>query len=261
MFTRRYGSRIQKYYPRFYSVEPTATTTPEPEVPPEPVIPAAGPSENPDFHKGVIWFENTFPFKWPLFDPRSLWIKSYASRFVTENKFTTFLPSKWPEGAEFQFVDASPNLKEGGLYLEFKYKGGTVDEAVEAIQNHLKKHRVISYFNLARIYSFQVKGRPWIEDLVSRVPSSRLHVEFLGPDLTVEQVYREFRPFGKIVDITLAPTSLKDLPRFAAVQFTKKRSATSALHLLEIVFTERHSTVQRLLLVMKRQLVVVAGNI
>nr|KAJ3419606.1 mitochondrial escape protein 2 [Polyrhizophydium stewartii] len=64
--------------------------------------------------------------------------------------------------------------------------------------------------------------------MVSRVPTSRLHVEFHGPDLTVEQLYREFRNYGRIMDVTLQPSSSKDVPRFASVEFVNKRSATSA---------------------------------
>ena len=86
-----------------------------------------------------------------------------------------------------------------------------------------------SYFNFQRINAFEVKGRPWIEDLVSRVPSSRLHVEFIkGPDLTIESLYKEFRTFGRIVDITLQKSTEKEVPRFASVQFLRKRAATSA---------------------------------
>jgi RNA recognition motif. (a.k.a. RRM, RBD, or RNP domain) len=64
--------------------------------------------------------------------------------------------------------------------------------------------------------------------LISRVPSRRLHVEFYGPDLTVEDIYREFRVFGRIVDIILQKSSDKETPRYASVQFFRKRAATSA---------------------------------
>jgi RNA12 protein/RNA recognition motif. (a.k.a. RRM, RBD, or RNP domain) len=126
------------------------------------------------------------------------------------------------------FVSAEPNLKEGGLFLEFKYKGGTIDEAVEAIKQHVNNEGIRSSFNFARVNAFQVKGRPWVEDLVSRVPTSKLHVEFYGPDLTKESLFREFRVFGRIVDISLQPSSSKDTPRYASVEFLRKRAATSA---------------------------------
>jgi hypothetical protein len=81
-------------------------------------------------------------------------------------------------------------LKEGGIYLEFKYKGGTTEEALWSIKNHLKQNSIRSDFNFGPINAHLVKGNPWVEDLISRVPSSRLHVEFHGPDLTVESLFR-----------------------------------------------------------------------
>ena len=189
---------------------------------------AAGPPENPEYHKGTLWFDNVFPFRLGRFDPRGFWIRKYAKRFVEDESWQRLVPSRFPEGSEFRFMSAEPNLKEGGLYLNFKYKGGTIEEAVETIQSHVAASGIRSVFNLSRINAFQVKGRPWVEDMVSRVPSSRLHVEFMGPDLTVEQLFREFRIFGKIVDITPQPAGSKDIPRFASVEFVNKRSATSA---------------------------------
>ncbi|KAJ3325473.1 mitochondrial escape protein 2 [Boothiomyces sp. JEL0866] len=183
--------------------------------------------EDPGIHRGVVWFDNVFPFKLAIFDPRSYFIKSYAEELIS-GKYQSLLPLKFPEGAEFKATKVEPNLKEGGLYLEFKYKGGTIEEAVDAIQKHVKENNVRSSFNFSRVNAFEVKGTPWVEDLVSRKPSTRLHVEFHGPDLTVESLFREFRGFGRIVDITLQPSSSKDLPRFASVEFLSKRSATSA---------------------------------
>ncbi|KAJ8325077.1 mitochondrial escape protein 2 [Batrachochytrium dendrobatidis] len=187
-----------------------------------------GPMENPNYHKGTVWFDNIFPFHLGLLDPRTYWVKYYSKRFILHQRWSRLIPPWFPSGAEFQFREAEPNLKEGGLYLKFKYKGGTIEEAIEAIQAHVHSTGIRSIFNFGRINAFEVKGRPWVEDMVFRIPSRRLHVEFHGPDLSVEQLYREFRSFGRIMDITIQPSSIKDLPRFASVEFVNKRSATSA---------------------------------
>ncbi|KAJ3304692.1 mitochondrial escape protein 2 [Kappamyces sp. JEL0829] len=220
-------------------LSPAPPTNPPPDIKPVPsetktgeghiTPPHEGPSEDPDFHKAVIWFENVFPFRMPLLDPRTLLISRWKDSFLLEERWKRFLPSRFPEGSDFKVQNVEPNLKEGGCYMEFKYKGGTVEEALEAIQHHLKKEGIRSYFNFSRVYAHLVKGRPWVEDLVSRVPSSRLHVEFIkGPDLTVESLYREFRMFGRIVDINLQKSTDKEVPRYASVQFLLKRAATSA---------------------------------
>ncbi|KAH9262774.1 hypothetical protein BASA83_013745 [Batrachochytrium salamandrivorans] len=168
----------------------------------------SGPMENPEFHRGTVW--------------------RYANKFLLNASWKRLIPDTFPTGAEFQFREAEPNVKEGGLYLKFKYKGGTIDEAIEAIQTHVRSTGVRSIFNFGLINAFEVKGRPWVEDMVFRIPSRRLHVEFHGPDLSVEQLYCEFRNFGRIMDITIQPSSVKDLPRFASIEFVRKRSATSA---------------------------------
>lgn len=190
--------------------------------------PELGPTEDPEYQKGVFWLENIFPFKFGVFDPRQSYINSLARQYQDEFKINELIPKQWPTGSSFKTIKTEPNLKEGGLYLEFKYKGGTTVEALEHIRNHLKANNAISYFNLGPINIFQVSGRPWVEDLLSRKPSRRLHVEFYGPDLTVEDLYREFRVFGRIVDITLQKSSDKEVPRYASVQFLRKRAATSA---------------------------------
>eukprot|EP00842_Homolaphlyctis_polyrhiza_P004874 jgi/Hompol1/5388/HPOL_004377-RA len=189
---------------------------------------ASGPIENPDFLKATVWFDNIFPFTYGPYDPRRIFVQRYADRFIRDESWRRLLPSSFPPGAEFQFRSAEPNLKEGGLYLKYRYKGGTIDEAVEAIQNHIEAEGIRSIFNLKRVNAFDVKGRPWIEDMVSRVPSRRLHVEFIGEDLNVEQLYRVFRYFGRIMDITPQPSTSKETPRYASVEFVSKRSATSA---------------------------------
>ena len=43
-----------------------------------------------------------------------------------------------------------------------------------------------------------------------------------------ETLYKYFRPYGLIRDISLLPASSKDLPRYAMIQYSKMRSATSA---------------------------------
>jgi hypothetical protein len=81
-----------------------------------------GPSEDPGFLSAVIWFENVFPFKIPLFDPRVPFISRWADRFLQDENWKQFLPLKFPDGSEFKVKSVNPNFKEGGCYMEFKYK-------------------------------------------------------------------------------------------------------------------------------------------
>lgn len=79
-----------------------------------------------------------------------------------------------------------------------------------------------------------VKGRPWVEDLF-RLPSSRLKVEFVpsepgaeAAELSQEQLYEFFRPYGKLTDIQPQPQDSKILPRYAYLDFAAIPRATMA---------------------------------
>ncbi|KAJ2327975.1 mitochondrial escape protein 2, partial [Coemansia sp. RSA 2673] len=84
------------------------------------------------------------------------------------------------------------------------------------------------WYDFAPIRSLPVRGVPFSEDIVRMLPSKKIKVEFIGPDLTVEQIFHEFREYGRILDIEMQPSSNKDAPRWAIVHFTKLRSATRA---------------------------------
>lgn len=133
------------------------------------------PMEDPEYQKGIVWFDNIFPYKYPLVDPRKYFIDSYSKSFMENEKFQELLPA-FPEGCDLKIVRAEENLKEGGLYLEFKYKGGTAQEAVEHIQKHVASKNTKQWFKIGSVSAFEVKGVPWVEDLISRVPSNRLKV-------------------------------------------------------------------------------------
>ncbi|KAI8909477.1 RNA12 protein-domain-containing protein [Powellomyces hirtus] len=186
-------------------------------------------SGTPPSVKGTIWFDNIFPVRYWKYDPRWLWVRKYASDAAkAANK--RLIPHTFP--ANFKYLGATPNWKEGGVFVHFKYEGHSVDEAVETIRNHIEKRGIRSWMNLQLVRVFHVKGRPWVDDMIGRLPSEVLKVEFNGPDASVEDLYKEFRPYGKIVNITLQPANVKDLPRFALIEYMRVRSATSARNCL-----------------------------
>ncbi|KAI9497812.1 RNA12 protein-domain-containing protein [Zychaea mexicana] len=98
----------------------------------------------------------------------------------------------------------------------------------------MKANNVVASFNLQQIRAFLVKGEPFLEDLVARYPSPRLRIEFQGEPVTVERLYKHLREYGKIYDIALHPNPFtsKEPARYAIVQFTRVRSATSARNCL-----------------------------
>ena len=54
-------------------------------------------------------------------------------------------------------------------------------------------------------------------------------MEFLnGPDVPIESLYLEFRPYGRILNIHYPPSLSKDTPRYIYVDFVSLRNAASA---------------------------------
>lgn len=98
------------------------------------------------------------------------------------------------------------------------------------MNDYLSTNRTLAPYNFQPVRSFLVKGHPFLEDMVSRFPSLRLRIEFQGEPINIENLYQHVRLYGKIYDIAAYPnpTVGKDPARYAIVQFTRIRSATSA---------------------------------
>jgi hypothetical protein len=72
-----------------------------------------------------------------------------------------------------------------------------------------------------------VRGRQWTEDL-NRFPSSRLRVEFDGPDVSQEMLYRIFRPYGRLKEIVPPTPVPAGALRFATLTFSRLSPTVAA---------------------------------
>ena len=167
-------------------------------------------------------------------------------------------------------VSVIPRLKEGGAFVKFAFEDGdgrdsgvdgTMTGAVKdastdmkdaaalerRLRQYLKKERIRPWWNpLVRLRARLVRGRPWIEDM-RRPPSSILHVDFLPPssspssddaaadapatELSQEQIYALFRPYGLLADISIVqndPKTAPTTPNHVLVQFAAIRKAITA---------------------------------
>lgn len=107
----------------------------------------------------------------------------------------------------------------------------------------------MSHFPSLRYRSIEallVRGSPWVDDLWAKAPSRRLKIEFSdGPDVSIEDLYKAFRPFGLILDIRAPPSQPTDAPHFILVDFVTKRDAANAracLHGQEFTQENKKST-------------------
>jgi hypothetical protein len=137
-------------------------------------------------------------------------------------------------------TEVLPRFKEGGAFVKFTYSGGVSAKDVEAkLAEYLRNERIKPWWNpFDRMRAGLVRGKPWVEDLY-RLPSTRLRVEFLpispaanAAELSQEQLYSFFRPYGKLMDIVPQPADSKVLPRYAHVDFTAMRKAIMAKNCL-----------------------------
>lgn len=135
-----------------------------------------------------------------------------------------------------EVTEVLPRIKEGGAFVKFTYAAGSTPLDIHKIvAKHLREKNFKPWWApLQGIRAGLVMGKPWVEDLY-RIPSARLRVEFLPSapgaevaDLSQEQLYAFFRPYGKLADIVIQPSDSKVLPKFAYLDFNKVKKAVMA---------------------------------
>ncbi|KAI7856021.1 RNA12 protein-domain-containing protein [Circinella umbellata] len=186
----------------------------------------------------MLYLDNMFPLRFNGLDIRQWFFRS--KKRCLDTRTAKVIPTAEEIGHGFTVKKLEARTKDGGALVEFGFKCSLEDkkavakEIVEKIENHMKEHNVVASFNLQPVRAFLVKGEPFLEDIVVRYPTPRLRVEFQGEPVTVERLYKHLREYGKIYDIALHPNPFtsKEPARYAIVQFTRVRSATSARNCL-----------------------------
>lgn len=136
----------------------------------------------------------------------------------------------------FKVAEVLPRFKEGGAFVKFSHgPGATSIQVEEAIKAYLQDHEIKPWWNpFGRVHTSLVRGKPWVEDLY-RMPTCCLKVEFMpsepggqAAELTQEQLYSFFRPYGKLSEITAQPADSKIVPRYALLDFASKSKSIMA---------------------------------
>ncbi|KAJ1665584.1 mitochondrial escape protein 2 [Coemansia sp. RSA 1646] len=183
-----------------------------------------------------MFISKLFPLKTGRLDIRPLIVSRNVD--VMKKKVACLIPQDMPNG--FSVDKIEPHSRDGGsvVYFTFDKDGGeesatsVAERLVGVVDSHLASTKQGSWFGFGPARSFPIKGVSFYEDIVRLLPSKKVRVEFIGPDLTLEQIYKEFRMFGRILDIEHQPSSNKDTPRWAVVHFVRLHSATSARNCL-----------------------------
>ncbi|KAF2755461.1 escape protein-like protein 2 [Pseudovirgaria hyperparasitica] len=194
--------------------------------------------------EGIFFFENVYPLRlqWLLKVPFS------GERVMTNNMgklqnlaIAAADPVKvvnkaYKNSSPLTVTEVLPRLKEGGAFVKFTHDPSqSRQEIEETLEKYLRENQTKPWWNpFARIQASLVRGKPWVEDLY-RLPTTRLRVEFLptspgeaAAELTQEDLYSFFRPYGKLLDIVSQESDSKVAPRFALVDFTSRRHAIMA---------------------------------
>ncbi|CAK0877798.1 unnamed protein product, partial [Prorocentrum cordatum] len=170
--------------------------------------------------QGVLWFANVYPTKAFRFDFRQV---------LTHHNHETLIPTLLPEGVEV--LRMVPREREGGAFVYFrappsfvlqvllrlgkkgegaKQTSEDVDillKVCEGITGYLKNHDVRAFLSPFPVRAHRVRGEPYLEDLMTRYPSSRLRVRLEPPSAGVgeEQLYQNLRRYGQLDDLTTLP--------------------------------------------------------
>ncbi|KAG9950025.1 hypothetical protein KCU85_g3784, partial [Aureobasidium melanogenum] len=204
-----------------------------------------------DSKEGVLFFNNLYPLRlqWLLRLPLLSAERLFSTLTGGDRSMGAVDPKKVIKRAQeatpdkpvqASVLEVLPRVKEGGAFVKFTYESGSTLADVEAaVKKHLQDHQVRPWWApITNVRANLVKGKPWVEDLY-RLPSQRLRIEFLPTapggevaELSQEQLYAFFRPYGKLADIISQPSDSKVLPKFANIDFVTVRKAVMAKNCL-----------------------------
>ncbi|KAJ3822055.1 RNA12 protein-domain-containing protein [Lentinula raphanica] len=180
--------------------------------------------------EGRVFVDSIFPILLGKFDFRRYFVEPRKNILLTnlKERFNNV------NTHDLRILSVDPHFKDGGAFIHFKYKTREEEEqALKNIEESLKKearnHGGITTWMGSRTPNvWLVKGSPWTEDIIGRSASGILKVSFEGPDIPEEALYRIFRPYGRIEDITLPTPVPAGTQRFSMIHYNRIHSATVA---------------------------------
>jgi hypothetical protein len=196
----------------------------------------AGPNE------GILFFNNVFPIQ--IRKILGLPMPRILDRIISPTIAGTdpqgvIERAKVKQNLPIDATEVLPRMREGGAFVKFTHDGSTPTSEIEKLlQQYLRENPVKPWWSpWRRMRAKLVKGRPWVEDMM-RLPAPRLRVEFVpgepgaaatdAVNLSQEQLFQFFRPYGKLSDIVIQDSDSKVLPKFAYLDYSSMRKAIMA---------------------------------
>ncbi|KAM5463993.1 mitochondrial escape protein 2 [Microsporum audouinii] len=180
----------------------------------------------------------------PYINPNAIVLQRLEKLGVEGAELTgssTVVEQVLPNEFHSRITQVIPRLTEGGAFVKLSHGHETTDsDIIKAVTRHLEENPVKPWFSLFSSASAAlVRGRPWVEDLSYRFPSSRVKIEFLpasqdapAAELTQESLYSLTRTYGKLTDIIPQSAESKVVPRYALLDFSNPVSAVMAKNCL-----------------------------
>jgi hypothetical protein len=193
-------------------------------------------------NEGILFFNNVYPIsiRRVLGLPAPRLLDRFVAPFITGTGPKEVInKANAKKGLQITATEILPRIREGGAFVKFTHDGTTSTSEIEkTLRQYLKDEPVKPWWApFRRMRTKAVKGRPWVEDLM-RMPAPRLRVEFISGEpggnpadaveLSQEELFQFFRPYGKLSDIVMQPPDSKVLPKFAHIDFTTMGKAIMA---------------------------------
>ncbi|KAJ4488366.1 exonuclease [Lentinula aciculospora] len=184
--------------------------------------------------EGCVFVDSVFPVLLGKFDFRRYFVASRKDTILSSLK-ERFNGVK---AHDLQILSLDPHPKDGGVFVRFKYKAPNKEEqALKSVEESLRKEArdnggIATWLGLRTPNVWLVKGTPWTEDIMGRSASVILKVSFEGPDVSEETLYRLFRPYGRIEELTHPTPVPAGTQRFSTIHFNSLKSATVARNVI-----------------------------
>jgi hypothetical protein len=193
-------------------------------------------------NEGILFFNNVFPIQ--IRKIMGLPVPKILDRLVSPAMSGTDPKSvieraKAKRNLPIQGTEILPRAREGGAFVKYTHDGSTPTAEIEEIlQQYLRDEPIKPWWSpWRRMRAKGVKGKPWVEDMM-RLPAPRLRVEFVpgepgapvaeAVELSQEQLFQFFRPYGKLSDIVVQDSDSKILPKFAYLDYSSIGKAIMA---------------------------------
>eukprot|EP01133_Synstelium_polycarpum_P019424 gene19424-23259_t len=138
---------------------------------------------------------------------------------------------------DISIISIEKRLKEGGAYVHFRTTdasppGETLEQVADRIEEQFTVKKRHFHFASSPAKSHLVHGKPFVDDIDTRIPSPTLRVYYKGAEMLADDLYRQLRPYGHIRYMYTPDNLPKDAAKYVLVTFRRMEGAIAARNCL-----------------------------